>query len=434
MTKITFINPPSPGENQPALDINLGIGYLSAYLKKMGFPEISLVDYTLLDYSYLNFQDKTYLYEIPKSDVYCLTGNTAQFHWIKEIAKYIKKKYPSCLMIVGGHHASCRPEETLEVTSADHIVKGEGEVALLDILSGNLEKKQIVRGEKIRDLDKLPFPDRTLADFNKYKRTLEGVRACHMITLRGCPFNCHFCDKESVGRDVRFRSAENVILEVDSLILEYNVKAFVIYDDIFTLNKERAVKIAENLGKRNLKWRAWTRVDTIDREELAIMKANGLTSITVGIESGSNTMLKTYNKGTTREQNIEFLTLCRELKVPVRCSLIYGGPYETVGTLKETISLVKETQPDEWNVSTFIAMPGSKIGDNPEDFEIEVLPDPEYLSYYRIGMKSGIGGITVKISTMTDQEYVKNRVWFIKELQKVCKRKVIQDTIQDINL
>ena len=175
-------------------------------------------------------------------------------------------------------------------------------------------------------------------------------------------------------------------------------------------------------------------VDTIDRETLAIMKSNGLTSITVGVESGSNEMLQIYNKGTTREQNIEFLNLCHELKVPVRCSLIYGGPYETLGTLMETISMVKKIQPDEWNVSTFIPMPGSKIGDYPEKFDIEILPDPEYLSYYRIGMRSGVGGITVKISTMTTDEYLKNRVWFIEELQKVCKRKVIQDTIQDINL
>lgn len=431
--KITFVNLPSPGESQPALDINLAIGYLSAYLKKFGFNDISLVDYTLLHYPYLDFEDKTYLSRIPKSDVYCLTGNTVQFHWMKEIGMCIKEKYPSCINIVGGHHASCRPQEVLDATSANYVVEGEGEIALVNILS-NLEQEGIVTGEKIKNLDNLPFPDRTLTDFGKYKRTLLGTKACHMVTLRGCPFNCYFCDKKSVGRDVRFRSAENVILEVDSLISKYNIKAFVIYDDIFTLKKERAIKIAEELGKRNVKWRAWTRVDTIDPEMLVIMKANGLTSITVGVESGSDEMLKIYNKGTTREQNIEFLSLCREVGVPVRCSLIYGGPYETVETLKETISLVQKTQPDEWNVSTFIPMPGSRIGDNPEDFDIEVLPDPEYLSYYRIGMKSGLGGITVKISTMTEEEYVKNRAWFIKQLENVSKRKVIQDTIQDINL
>lgn len=431
--KITFVNPPSPGENQPALDINLAIGYLSAYLKKFGFDNISLVDYTLLDYAYLDFQDKTYLSQIPKSDIYCITGNTAQFHWIKDIGTYVKEKYPSCITVVGGHHASCRPQETLDATSANYVVKGEGEIALVNIVS-SLEEEGIVTGEKIRDLDSLPFPDRTLADFSKYKRMLLGARACHMTTLRGCPFNCYFCDKKSVGRDVRFRSAENVIAEVDSLISAYNLRAFVIYDDIFTLKKERAIKIAEELGKRNVKWRAWTRVDTIDREMLVTMKANGLTSITVGIESGSDKMLRIYNKETTREQNIEFLNLSREVGVPVRCSLIYGGPYETVETLKQTISLVQKTQPDEWNVSTFIPMPGSKIGDNPQDFDIEILLDPEYLSYYRIGMKSGLGGITVKISSMTEEEYVKNRVWFIKQLEKVCKRKVIQDIIQDINL
>jgi len=283
----------------------------------------------------------------------------------------------------------------------------------------------------IKDLDSLPFPDRTLVDVSKYKRRLRGKRAFHVVSARSCPYNCSFCSKGAVGTQLRFRSVQNFIAELCFNEEKYGVKYFIIYDDTFTVNKNRAIKIAEEMGEMNYFWRCFTRTDKLDSDLLNAFKEGGITSITLGVESFSDSMLTVYNKQATAEDNRRALKLCGEVGIPVRCSLIYGGPYETRETLQETIDGVEETQPDEWNVATFVPIPGSDVGDNPEKYDVNILPDPDYLKYHRVG-ESGMGEVMMDISTMTRGEYVENRRWFVNELERVCPRRQIQDTIQKL--
>ncbi|MEK0338261.1 MAG: radical SAM protein, partial [Nitrosopumilus sp.] len=156
-------------------------------------------------------------------------------------------------------------------------------------------------------------------------------------------------------------------------------------------------------------------------------------SITFGIETFSQKMLDVYNKQNTVQNNIDALNMCKELDIPVRCSLIYGGPFETRKTLSETIKAVKQTQPDEWNVATFVPIPGSDIGDNPSKYKTTCYKDLDYLKYHRVG-ESGFGEILIDISTMSPDQYKKNRKWFVGELEKVCPRKNIQDSIQTLRI
>jgi radical SAM superfamily enzyme YgiQ (UPF0313 family) len=409
------------------MDVPLGLAYLSAFLKSKGYTDIRLVDFNLFDYDYYNSVD--FFKEIPlDADVYGITVTTPQLFWYREIATYIKENNPTALVIAGGPHATARPNEC---TPSDMVILGEGEEVMHRVLVGGVF--EMTNRAIVEDLDSLPFPDRTLTDLTKYHRTILGRRALHVISARDCPFNCSFCSKEAVGRNIRLRSVENFIKEIDEYISKYGIKYFVIYDDTFTVDKSRAKKIALELGKRGVAWRCFSRTDSVDRETLRVFKENGLSSITFGVESFSDKMLTVYNKQNTADTNKRTLKLCKELEIPVRCSLIYGGPYETRETLEETIRGVEETQPDEWNWSTFIPIPGSDVGDNPDKYEIEIYYDPLYLKYDRIG-ESNLSSLLVKISTMTDEEYLENRSWFVKRLEEVCPRKIIQDTIQDINL
>lgn len=421
------------------MDIPLGLAYISSYLKSKGLNDITLVDYNLLNYDYYN--SSSYLKEIPlNGDVYGITITTPQFYWCHNIARSIKEKNKNALVIAGGPHASARPQECLEEIAPDFVVIGEGEETFHEIVT-NPDRKitgtfsRSYRGDRriINDLDSLPFPDRTLTDPTLYKRTIHGKRAFHVITSRDCPFNCSFCSKKAIGRNTRFRSACNFIAEIDFYIKEYGITAFVIYDDTFTVNKKRANKIAKELGKRNVIWRCFSRTDTINYETLNTFKKNGISSITFGVETFSQKMLNVYKKGTTVEDNKKALLLCKELGIPVRCSLIYGGPYETKDTLLETIQGVKETQPDEWNIATFVPVPGSDIGDNPDKYEIRIASDPFYLKHHRVG-ESGMGEILIDTSTMTPEEYRENRKWFTNEIESICPRRVIQDTIQTLRV
>lgn len=423
------------------MDIPLGLAYISAYLKKHGFKDISFVDY--------NLHSKYNLSLLPTdADVYGIYCMTIQFWWLRKVAEHIRKVNPSALIVAGGPHPSARPEEILLKTDVDAAVIGEGEETML-----NLMRQKPMRdiegicyreaGEPRKtsprsfntDLDSLPFPDRDLAQWHRYKRRLQGERAFHIVTLRGCPFNCGFCSKPSVGRRVRYRSVKNVLSELDFLTERYDVTKFIFYDDIFTMRRDRVFEFCEAFKERNLCWRCWTRVDTIDYEMLSMMKDSGLTSVTMGIESGDDRILRILNKGVTVKQNREAILLCKELNVPVRASIIYGCPGETRESVENTIRLVEETQPDEWNLSTFIPVPGSSIGDNPEKYGVTVKSDPYYRNYYYIGGEHGmVEDPPARIDTLSEEEYVSLRSYMVKRLEEVCPRRQIQDTIQHLNL
>lgn len=405
--QLVLIAPPSPFEETPEMDIPLGLAYISAYLKSKGLDDITLVDFNLLKYDY--YHDKGYLKEIPLgADIYGITVTTPQFFWYCEIVEYIKAA-SDALVVSGGPHPTVRPSECFERTKTDFVARGA-----------------------VVQIDSLPSPDRTLINPFRYKRTLGGKRAFHVVSASGCPYNCSFCSKKSIEGRTRFRSVPHFLAELDTYTREYGITRFVIYDDTFTVDRERAIRIAREMGERSFIWRCFSRTDRVDYEVLKTFKGNGLSSITFGIETFADKMLQVYNKGTTAEDNRKALSLCKELGIPVRCSLIYGGPFETRETLEETIQGVRETQPDEWNISTFSPIPGSDIGDNPDKYHIEIYPDPFYLKYHRVG-ESGMGEPQVRISTMTPDEYKENRQWFVEKLEEVCPRRQIQDTIQTLD-
>ena len=436
--KIVLINPPNPFLNEPAMDIPLGLCHLSSYLKAGRIDNIKLIDFNILKYDYY---EKEYLKEIPiDGDIYGITCVTPQYKWLVEISDYIRSKNKEAFVVAGGPHPSNMPEECLEDCNLDYVVKGDGESAFLNIVFEKIhgtKKLNSVLSDQIEDINTLPPPDRSLSKFSDYHRTISGERAFHLTTLRGCPYNCAFCDRGSVGRVVRYRHIEYVMYEIDNLIDSFGVKNFVIYDDIFTLNRERLYDFCKQFKKRDVRWRCWSRTDTLDRDKLEIMKGSGLTSITVGVESGDDDILKNINKMAKRADNRDALLLCRALDIPVRCSLMYANPGENRRTLQNTIDLIDECQPDEWNLAVLSPIPGSDIWNNPDRYGISFDKESLHKNYYQQCNRfsdTGIGDPYISISTMTDEELRHNLIWFIGELERVCPRKKIQDTIQDIKV
>ena len=329
--RIVLISLPAPFASEPAMNPPLGLCYLSAYLRKEGFNDIRAVDFTLWkEFDY--FESTDYLKKISlDADIYGIYCMTVQFKWLVDVVSFIKKNNKKALVIVGGPHASTCPEECLRVAGADIAIRGEGDIAFSQVIAGkklsdivgacyldeNKEFKDQGRAS-IDDLDTLPFPDRDVFDIKQYKRTIEGEKAIHIVTLRGCPYTCAFCDKVTVGTKTRYRSVENVLAEIDMIIKKYDCRKFVIYDDIFTLDRKRVKRFCEEFKKRGLKWRCWSRTNTIDKEMLLMMKDAGLVSITFGVESGDDNVLSKMRKHSTAEQNRKALLACKEAGVPVR--------------------------------------------------------------------------------------------------------------------
>jgi anaerobic magnesium-protoporphyrin IX monomethyl ester cyclase len=125
-----------------------------------------------------------------------------------------------------------------------------------------------------------------------------------LITSRGCPYSCHFCSK--VCRDYRSRSPENVLGEIDWIIANISPRHIQVVDDSFTIEKDRCKKILSGIIERNYrcKFSVRSRANAIDPELLRLMKRAGVETIIYGLESGSPTMLKAFNKKTTVVQNI----------------------------------------------------------------------------------------------------------------------------------
>lgn len=423
--KVVLIEPSASFANEPNMNPPLGLAYISAYLKANGVKDIMAVDFTV---------PGTTVESIPlDADVYGISGMTPQWKSVVEIIKYIRVHNWNCKIMIGGHHITNCPEDLpIEATGA---VRGDGEEAMFMAVTtcyyGSISEINRV------DVSKLPWPDRDVFGLDNYVRTIKGEKAVHIITSRGCPFSCSFCCRVSVGRKVRYRIVEDIIEEIDFIKAKYGTRAFVIYDDIFTLNKDRVSRLCQEFRKRDIIWRCWSRADTLTYDLLREMRDSGLSSITMGVESGSDIVLESIEKGLTRERNKQALLWCKQLEVPVRCSLMYGNPGESKETVQDTIDLITECQPDEWNLAILTPIPGSAIWNEPERFGIKFDKQWVRSRLYDVTNRfgnSGVGDNWYQFTNMTPEEFSKNLKYFTTTLESKCPRKNIQDSIQIIDI
>jgi len=154
------------------------------------------------------------------------------------------------------------------------------------------------------DLDSIPFPARRLP-FDRYTVLNERAIIGSIITSRGCPFNCIFCSSSLFyGRLYRARSPKNVVDEVEDLVQKYGLKYVEFIDDTMTVNKGRAESIARKIIKRRLdvSWGFGSRVDLVNEDMLRLFKRAGCGVFYMGIESGSDRIIKALKKGITLDQ------------------------------------------------------------------------------------------------------------------------------------
>jgi anaerobic magnesium-protoporphyrin IX monomethyl ester cyclase len=237
----------------PYVDSNnppLGLGYISAYLKAHTKDEIRVVDLTVDQLSFKEFS-KRYLHDF-RPELIGISTVTPTYIYAVDLATKIKKEI-DVHIAVGGPHPSALPEETAMEPCFDSVVVGEGEIAFLKLrntLSAKKQVKKIIFGERIKDINSLPFPDRSIFPIDKYNFTIDGVKATSIIASRGCPFHCVYCDKSIFGSKVSQRSPENIIAEIEHLMCDFDIKGFNFLDDIFTLNKKIVNRFCELVTKK----------------------------------------------------------------------------------------------------------------------------------------------------------------------------------------
>lgn len=420
--KIVLIGLDSPWADEPAMNPPLSLCYLSAHLKNRGYFDIQGIDMAVLGHQAIDL----------RAQYYGITCLTPQYGQLVEVCDYIREYNPSAKIVVGGPHVTAIPDDLPK--SANFVIRGDGERAFVDYVSrGTIPKKSIYREGFSPDL----VPDRELFGLHNYHRLLNGEPAVHIVTLKGCPYSCSYCDTTSISRKVYFRDLDNVFAEIKYIKNLYNVNNFIIYDDIFTLDKDRVEEFCLRVAKLQIKFRCWARADTLNQHILCILRDAGLTQLTLGIESGSDAILTNINKGTTRKQNYYAMTLCDLAEIPIRCSLMFGNPGECKHTLIETLEMVEDCQPDEWNLAVLQPIPGSEVWQNPAKFDLKFdkakLKRDNYVNLNRFA-DSGVGKIWYDYVKADKAEMVRLLAWFVRELERVCPRKKIQDTIQNIDV
>jgi len=273
-------------------------------------------------------------------------------------------------VIVGGPHPSAADTVLDEIPGADLAVVGEGEHTLLDAMgwsAGDPPPGVRSRGRSftprppIQDLDALPWPARDLLESGSYRYPLAGTRRfASLLTSRGCPYTCTFCDRSVHGRTWRARSAASVLDEWASLVQD-GARFVVVWDDGFLEDRDRAAAIAEGLLARNLNvtWKCEARVDQVDPEILRLLRRAGCRIIAFGVESASPRTLRSLGKGTTPERAARAFTLAHDAGIETLAYAILGAPGEDLGDVAATVRFCRDLRADWVQFSTLAALPGT---------------------------------------------------------------------------
>ena len=361
----------------------LGIAYVAAALEKAGY-RVEVIDNYLLEKPLDQIKLEIERFQPEIVGIAC---GSVTYQKTVEAAKAIKEVMPSCKVIVGGPHPSYMPDSMLQHQEIDYAVLGEGEratVELANLISKNKEQPQnlakiagIAYRERkqtmktspsfITDLDQVPFPARHLLPMSLYDRRIEFLNVEPVDTMnviRGCPFNCTYCDvKRLWGQTCRAFSPKRVVEEINHLVTKYGSKGIYFVGDNFTINNSRTEETCRLIKEHKLdvKWVCDTRVDLISRNLLKKMKSAGCRTIWFGVESGSPKILEKINRKITVEQALHAFKICREEGINTACSFMLGIPGETAKDMKATFNLAKKLNADWCQFNIFIACPGSHL-------------------------------------------------------------------------
>lgn len=259
-------------------------------------------------------------------------------------------------VICGGPHATIDPDEVLSNPHVDSVIMGEGEYCFEDAMT-----QRKVLGKRITDLDALNFPARDLL-YNIVKYTPKDLGM--IMTSRGCPFNCNFCCSVKLwDRKVVYRSIDSVIAEIKQVKDTYGTTDFYMVDDSFTATRKRTLEFCAKARELGITWSCLTRADLIDEELALAMKNAGCRMIKIGVESGSERILKIMNKKIHRDDVIRAASIFKKIGLKWFTYFIIGVPEETKEDLEQTINFVKEVRPDYASFGVYTPLPGTPFYD-----------------------------------------------------------------------
>jgi len=374
---ITTTNVPSVVDEETGIYPPLGLLYVAAFAEQQTSHTVAVLDCLADRVTHTGIEEEIRQHQ---PDLVGIQATTFTLIDCILVARTVKRVDRSIVVVIGGPHVFLYPTETLEIPEVDYVILGEAEESfsgLLDTLSsgGDLNKipglgyKQDGRTTinpappLIEDLDRLPIPARHLIPQERYSSVLaERTPITTMMTSRGCPMRCIFCDRPHLGKKFRYRSAENVAKEM-ALCCNAGIGEIFLYDDTFSIRKSRVLDICQTLKDRklNVHWDIRAHVNTIDEEVLDALASAGCRRIHYGIESGNPDIVRILRKGINLDHAKRVIQATRDRGIVTLGYFMIGNPSETREQIEETFRYASSVALDFAHISITTPFPGTEL-------------------------------------------------------------------------
>lgn len=386
---IVFVLPP---HRLKEARYSLGPLYLASYLRQAGYESL-ITDNKLLGdekpYEHISVEksrndilDKVIKLQ-PKILAY--SANTTEINEIIGMHNILREKV-NAISIIGGAHATADPQGMLK-RDFDIVAIGEGEMTAVELIK-ELDQDQpdlskiegIAWKNKVGEIiinssrPAMDISDILLPAYDKIDvarvlkmsdQVIRGVplKTAMLMTSRGCPYSCTFCACNKVfGRQVRYRSYENIKEEIKFFKKHYNLEAIWFADDTMTVNYDHVRKICRLMKEEKLYWGAQARVNLADEEIIKLMKDSNCLQLDFGVESGSQRVLdEIINKKITLKQVEETFANCRKYGIRAHAAFMLGLPTETREEVYQTLKFARKLKPNFYAFGMFTPLPGTYL-------------------------------------------------------------------------
>lgn len=360
----------------------LGLCDLAAMLRRAGCS-VSIVDIPAMEFS-----DEEALEAVlgHRPRIVGITAVTISVYNAARFAELVKQADPTIITVLGGPHITAVPEETMRLFPVFDVgaIK-EGETTVVELAEtvrngGDLRKvnglllrdgdRILHTGEReiLMDLDSLPFPAwDLLPPLDKFYRpstfSYKRLPSSTLITSRGCPAKCIFCDTSVFGGRWRGYSAKRVIAMIKLLMSKYGIRDIQFLDDLFVVNRCRLIEFCKIMveEKIDVTWSCQARVNGVNPDVLKMMADAGCWQMTYGMESANQEILDVLDKRVKVEQIANAIKWTHEAGMRVKGLFMAGNPLETRETLAKTERFIEETGIDDVSWAAFTPLPGTAI-------------------------------------------------------------------------
>jgi anaerobic magnesium-protoporphyrin IX monomethyl ester cyclase len=373
--------------------VPLGILYISAWLQKSGY------DNQVFDSTFSTFEKQKEFILETKPDVLAIYTNLMTKLNVLRTIRFVRSQpeLSHTRIVLGGPEVRNHVDNFL-LHGADFIVLGEGEESTLELVQFLDEKAtcslQDIAGiaylregkttynaerAKLRDLDELPMPNRKKVNMQLYFdawKSRHGTNAISINTMRGCPYSCKWCSRAVYGQSYRRRSPKHVADEMEWISKNYEVDSIWFVDDVFTVSHKWLKEFRDELTTRNIRipFECITRADRMNEEVIADLKASGCFRVWIGAESGSQKVIDLMDRRVDVNKVRDMIRKAQENGIQAGTFIMVGYPGETQEDIFETVTHLKESNPDLFTITVAYPIKGTPLYQEVENVFIEDLP------------------------------------------------------------